>query len=52
MTKLKNKDVQSGISQGEDEELTLIRLLMAYFERVEGLLLHADVSLLSIIPFV
>lgn len=51
MTKLKNKDAQSGISQGEDEELTLIRLLMAYFdERVEGLLLHA--GLLSIIPFV
>lgn len=42
MTKAKNKDA---IAQGEDGELTLIQLLMAYFdERIEGLILRADVS--------
>nr|XP_055069190.1 uncharacterized protein LOC129450442 [Misgurnus anguillicaudatus] len=42
MTKAKNKPV---ISEGEDAELTLIRLLMAYFdEKTEGLILRADMS--------
>ncbi|KAK7127276.1 hypothetical protein R3I94_008826 [Phoxinus phoxinus] len=42
MTKAKNKDA---IAQGEDGELTLIQLLMAYFdERIEGLILRADIS--------
>ncbi|KAL7385137.1 hypothetical protein ABVT39_016381 [Epinephelus coioides] len=46
-TKLKTKDVQSDVSNGEDGELTLriIQLLMAYFEeRTEGLMLLADMS--------
>ncbi|KTG31283.1 hypothetical protein cypCar_00040732 [Cyprinus carpio] len=44
-TKSKNKDVQSIVTQDEDGELTLIQLLMAYFdEGIEGLILRADIS--------
>lgn len=48
-TKSKNKDVQSGVSQDEDGELTLIQQLMAYFnEGIEGLILRADVCFVYI----
>lgn len=47
-TKSKNKDVQSIVTQDEDGELTLIQLLMAYFdEGIEGLILRADVCLFT-----
>ncbi|CAJ1064737.1 uncharacterized protein LOC113051318 [Xyrichtys novacula] len=47
MTKAKNKDAQSIVSQTKEGELILsiIQLLMAYFdERREGLILFADMS--------